>query len=99
MEIVMLYTIALRVSITVPTVKMRKLCLREIFKKRMPKVGTPLATQWLRLCTPNAGVMGLIPGWKKIPYAMYPISHAHPHPQKTTANILLSLVLHSLFLS
>ena len=57
----MLYTIALQVSITVPTVKMRKLCLREIFKKRMPKVGTPLAIQWLRLCTPNAGGTGSIP--------------------------------------
>ena len=24
---------------------------------------TSLAVQWLRLCTPNAGGMGLIPSW------------------------------------
>ena len=61
MEIIMLYTTALQVSITVPTVKMRKLYVREIFKKRMPKVGTSLTIQWLRLCTPNAGGTGSIP--------------------------------------
>ena len=26
------------------------------------KGGTSLVVQWLRLCTPNAGVMGSIPG-------------------------------------
>ena len=37
---------------------------------------TSLGVQWLRLCTPNAGGMGLIPGWgTKIP-------HATQHGQK-----------------
>lgn len=32
-------------------------------------VGTSLAVQWLRLCAPNAGDMGSIPGWRtKIPH-------------------------------
>ena len=26
-------------------------------------VGTSLVVQWLRLCAPNAGGMGLVPGW------------------------------------
>ena len=26
------------------------------------EAGTPLAAQWLRLCAPNAGSLGLIPG-------------------------------------
>ena len=33
--------------------------------------GTSLVIQWLRLYTPTAGGMGLIPGWgTKIPHAM-----------------------------
>ena len=30
------------------------------FKRGM--IGTPLVVQWLRLCAPNAGVLGSIPG-------------------------------------
>ena len=76
---VMLYTVALQISITVTTVKMSKLCLREIFKKRMPEVGTSLAIQWLRLCTPHAGSTGSIPSQgMKIPTC----PHAARHSQK-----------------
>ena len=32
-------------------------------KKCLKETGTSLAVQWLRLCTPNAGSVGLIPGW------------------------------------
>ena len=41
-----------------------------IFKKQT--LGTSLAVQWLRLCTPNAGGMGSIPGQgTKIPHATW----------------------------
>ena len=34
--------------------------------------GTSLVVQWVRLCTPNAGGRGLIPGWgTKIPHAAW----------------------------
>ena len=37
----------------------------------MTQMWTSLAVQWLRLCTPNAGGMGSIPGQRtKIPHAM-----------------------------
>ena len=33
--------------------------------------GTSLGVQWLRLCTPNTGDMGSVPGWGiKIPYVV-----------------------------
>ena len=32
--------------------------------------GTPPSVQWLRLCTPNAGDMGLIPGTKTLHAAL-----------------------------
>ena len=38
-------------------------------------VGTPLEVHWLRLCTPNAGYMGSIPGGE------ITISHATPRGQ------------------
>ena len=38
-------------------------------------VGTSLVAQWLRLCAPNAGGMGLKPDpGTKIPHATWPIS-------------------------
>ena len=36
------------------------------------KTGTSLVVQWFRLCTPNAGAVGLIPGWRtKMPHAAW----------------------------
>ena len=36
------------------------------------KTGTSLVVQWFRLCTPNAGGVGLIPGWRtKTPHAAW----------------------------
>ena len=36
---------------------------------------TSLVIQWLRLCTPKAGGLSLIPGWRtKIPHAMCAVS-------------------------
>ena len=36
------------------------------------KTGTSLVVQWFRLCTPNAGGMALISGWRtKMPHASW----------------------------
>ena len=35
----------------------------KIFIKKYSRVGTSLVVQWLRLCAPDAGSLGLIPGW------------------------------------
>ena len=36
------------------------------------KTGTSMGAQWLRLCAPNAGGSGLIPGWgTKILHAVW----------------------------
>ena len=45
-----------------------------------------MAVQWLRLCAPNAGGTGLIPGWgTKIPHA---ICHA-AQPKESKINYML----------
>ena len=33
-------------------------------------MGTSLVVQWLRLCAPNAGDLGLIPGWGSRSYML-----------------------------
>ena len=36
--------------------------LKTLLKTNLP--GTSLVVQWVRLCAPNAGGLGLIPGWE-----------------------------------
>jgi len=39
-------------------------------RERKATIGTSLAVQWLRLCTPRAGDMGMMPGHRtKNPHA------------------------------
>ena len=48
-------------------------------EKLNPLLGTSLVVQWLRLCTPNAGGLGSIPGQgtRSHMHAATKSSHAH----------------------
>ena len=58
---------------------------------KMWRKGTSLVVQWLRLCTPNAGGLGSIPGWgtsshmtqqKKIPHVASKNQHSQINKNK-----------------
>ena len=57
-------------------------CISEnSFCYKRQKLGTSLVVQWVRLCVPNAGVLGSIPGQgtrsQKIPRAATKNQHSH----------------------